>query len=49
MHALSLAEGVALVEAVRHGRLVTIPGARHPSYLDAPERFHAELLDFVRR
>lgn len=30
-------------------RVVVLDGARHPAYLDAPERRHAELVDFVRR
>jgi pimeloyl-ACP methyl ester carboxylesterase len=29
--------------------VLVLPGARHPAYLDQPETFHRELVEFVRR
>jgi pimeloyl-ACP methyl ester carboxylesterase len=36
-----------LAGALTDVRKVVVPGAGHPCYLDDPERFHAELLDFL--
>ena len=38
----------ALEAAVPGSRKVILPGARHPSYLDAPEAFHRILLEWLR-
>ncbi len=38
-----------LVAGVPDGRKVALPDAGHPCYLDQPQRFHAELLDFLSR
>jgi len=42
-----LAEADRLAAALPHSRKVVLAGARHPCYLDAPERFHAELTAFL--
>ena len=39
--------GQELVAGLARGRLVVLEGAGHPAYLDQPERFHAELVDFL--
>lgn len=46
---ISPALGRELVEAVPGAEWVLLDGARHPSYLDRPERFHAALLEFLSR
>ena len=38
-----------LADAFVDARVLVLPGARHPAYLDQPELFHRELVDFVRR
>jgi pimeloyl-ACP methyl ester carboxylesterase len=38
-----------LADAFVDARVLVLPGARHPAYLDQPERFHRELTDFVMR
>jgi pimeloyl-ACP methyl ester carboxylesterase len=37
----------SLAAALTDVRKVVLPGAGHPCYLDAPGRFHVELLDFL--
>ncbi len=41
------AQGERLAKALRGSRLVVLEGAGHPCYLDQPEAFHRELLDFL--
>jgi pimeloyl-ACP methyl ester carboxylesterase len=36
-----------LVKALPNARKLILEGARHPCYLDAPDRFHEALLGFV--
>ena len=43
-----LARGEALARAIPGSRLSVFEGASHPCYLDQADRFHAELIDFVR-
>ncbi len=43
-----LPTGRRLAARIPGARLVVLPGARHPSYLDRPEQFHKELLAFTR-
>jgi pimeloyl-ACP methyl ester carboxylesterase len=38
-----------LADAFADGRVLVLPGARHPAYLDQPELFHRELVEFVKR
>ena len=38
----------ALHSWVKDSRLVILPGARHPCYLDRPDEFHSALIEFVR-
>jgi abhydrolase domain-containing protein 14 len=40
--------GHRLAEALPNSRLVVLEQARHPCYLDRPEDFHRELLDFLQ-
>jgi abhydrolase domain-containing protein 14 len=40
--------GRALAASVTGSKLVIVPGARHPAYLEAPDQFHRELLSFLR-
>lgn len=42
-----LRQARGLHEALAHSRLVILPGAGHPSYLEQPEAFHRELLQFL--
>ncbi len=44
-----LPTGRRLAARIPGARLVVLPGARHPSYLDRPEQFHQELIDFARK
>ena len=37
----------ALTNQLPHVNLVICPKARHPCYLDTPELFHKQLLDFL--
>jgi abhydrolase domain-containing protein 14 len=37
-----------LAAGFRSAEVVILAGARHPAYLDQPERFHQLLIDFVR-
>ena len=43
-----LAQANALHTWVKDSRLVILPGARHPCYLDRPDEFHAALIEFLR-
>lgn len=36
-----------LAKAFSRSRVLILPGARHPAYLDQPDAFHAALLDFL--
>jgi len=38
-----------LADAFSDGRVLVLPGARHPAYLDQSELFHRELVEFVKR
>ena len=38
-----------LADAFSDGRVLVLPGARHPAYLDQSELFHRELLEFVKK
>jgi abhydrolase domain-containing protein 14 len=43
---ISLAQPLA--DAFADGRVLVLPGARHPAYLDQPEVFHRELVAFAK-
>jgi len=43
-----LAAADTLADHLPGSRKLVLEGARHPAYLDDPDTFHAELLDFVR-
>jgi abhydrolase domain-containing protein 14 len=43
-----IAQANALHTWVKDSRLLILPGARHPCYLDRPEEFHTALIDFLR-
>ena len=43
-----LAEGQVLSKSIVGSRLSVFEGAAHPCYLDQPDRFHEELIAFVR-
>lgn len=43
-----LSEGEELARSIPAAELSIYEGAAHPCYLDQPERFHAELIDFAR-
>jgi abhydrolase domain-containing protein 14 len=43
-----LAQAKDLHEWVKDSRLVILPGARHPCYLDRPDEFHAALIEFLQ-
>ncbi len=38
-----------LAASFRDAELLILPGARHPAYLDQPERFHSALVAFARK
>ncbi|HPG24486.1 MAG: alpha/beta fold hydrolase [Spirochaetaceae bacterium] len=38
-----------LAAAFRDARVLILPGARHPAYLDRPEAFHRALVEFATR
>jgi pimeloyl-ACP methyl ester carboxylesterase len=38
-----------LADAFVDARVLVLPGARHPAYLDQPDLFHKELVDFAKR
>ena len=38
-----------LADAFSDGRVLVLPGARHPAYLDQSELFHRQLVEFVKR
>jgi pimeloyl-ACP methyl ester carboxylesterase len=42
-------EAKPLAEAFIDARVVVLRGATHPAYLDQPDRFHHELVKFVKR
>ena len=42
-----LEQGRAMRARIANSRLVVLEGARHPCYLDRPEEFHRQLIDFV--
>jgi abhydrolase domain-containing protein 14 len=43
------AQARPLADAFAEARVLVLPGARHPAYLDQPELFHRELVDFAKR
>jgi abhydrolase domain-containing protein 14 len=42
-----VAQAKTLAASFAKAEVVILPGARHPAYLDQPERFHEALLDFL--
>ena len=46
---IPLAHGEKLSEALTDSRLLILPGASHPAYLDQPKRFHDELIAFAKK
>ena len=38
-----------LADAFVDARVLVLPGAKHPAYLDEPDLFHRELVEFVKR
>jgi pimeloyl-ACP methyl ester carboxylesterase len=38
-----------LADAFADGRVLVLPGARHPAYLDQPDLFHRALVEFAKR
>jgi pimeloyl-ACP methyl ester carboxylesterase len=42
-----VAQAKTLAASFAKAKVVVLPGARHPAYLDQPERFHEALLDFL--
>ena len=43
-----LADGELLADKIANAKLVVIDNASHPCYLDQPDRWHAELLTFLK-
>ncbi len=43
-----LPRGRALAARIPGARLVVLPGAGHPCYLDRPAEFHRDLIEFTR-
>jgi abhydrolase domain-containing protein 14 len=48
-HLFPPAQAQRLAASFRDAQVLILPGARHPAYLDQPERFHEALLAFVRK
>lgn len=44
-----LERGESLAQTLPDAELLVLEGARHPCYLDQPDRFHRELFAFARR
>lgn len=44
---IPLEQATRLAASLRRSRTVVLEGASHPCYLDQPERFHQELVDFA--
>lgn len=44
---IPLEQASQLAASLRRSRTVVLEGASHPCYLDQPERFHQELVDFA--
>ena len=44
-----VAQAQPLADAFADGRVLVLAGARHPAYLDQPERFQRELIEFAKR
>ena len=42
-----VAQAETLAASFTRAKVVILPGAQHPAYLDQPERFHEALLDFL--
>ena len=43
-----LANGELLAQEINNSRLVVIDNAPHPCYIDQPDRWHTELIDFLK-
>lgn len=46
-HVFPPSQAPLLARSFASARVVILPGARHPAYLDQPETFHRELIAFV--
>jgi abhydrolase domain-containing protein 14 len=46
---IPLSEAQPLADAFADARVLVLPGAKHPAYLDQPELFHRELVAFAKR
>jgi pimeloyl-ACP methyl ester carboxylesterase len=44
-----ISQAQPLADAFADARVLVLPGARHPAYLDQPDVFHRELVEFVKR
>ncbi len=42
-----LADGELLAQEINNAKLVVIDNASHPCYLDQPDRWHSELIDYL--
>jgi abhydrolase domain-containing protein 14 len=45
---IPVSQAAVLAAAFENAKTVILPGASHPAYLDQPDRFHAELLAFLK-
>jgi len=48
-HVFPPSQARTLADAFTDSRVLILPGAKHPAYLDQPELFHRELLAFAKR
>jgi pimeloyl-ACP methyl ester carboxylesterase len=44
-----ISQAQPLAHAFADGRVLVLPGARHPAYLDQPDLFHREVVAFAKR